>query len=222
MLWWALSFFFFWLSAREIYHRFVPRRGFDRPSRAISLPYVLITASIAALLAYTPLRTWQTERFLAEKARVLSENEHAFVHCNTFFDSATDPNSLAAGHADPRTGRIVLQLPWCDRLMDYLAKPEKAGHEGIHSVHLFTHEAMHIRGERNEAVTDCQAVQRYYRAAKLLGVSEQFATEHSAINYKVLYRQRGDVGGYAGQYYSDQCAPGRALDERLSDSVWKY
>jgi hypothetical protein len=221
MLWLALSAFFLWLALREIYFGFVPRSGFDRPNPSISIGYVLATAAISAALAYTPIRYWQFERFLSTIAQQLSETNKAHVHCNSFIDSVLDTNVFAAGHANLETGRIVLQHPWCGELMDHLANPKAATEKGIHSVRLFTHEAMHIRGEMNEAKTDCQAVQRYARAAKLLGVDDALAQEHGESNYNGTYKQRGAIGGMAGQYFSNDCAPGKAMDERLSDSIWR-
>ena len=221
MLWLTLAAFFLWLALREIYFGFVPRAGFDRPNASISLPYVVTTAAIAAALAYTPFRYWQFEQFLSANARVLSESDKAHVHCNTFVDSVLDTNVFAAGHANPETGRMVLQHPWCGELMDHLKRPETTTLKGIQSVHLFTHEAMHVRGEQNEATTDCQAIQRYARAATLLGVPDALAMQHGMTNYTGPYQQRGAIGGMAGQYFSAECAPGKALDERLIDSIWR-
>ena len=221
MLWWAGSGFFGWLAFREIYYRFVPRRGFDRPNAHISTPYLLSTALLAAAFAYTPIRYFYFERFLTNVANVLAETDRATVHCNSFVDSMFDSNMLAAGHANFETGRIVLQHPWCGDLIEHLRHPEKATAVGIHSVHLFTHEAMHIRGEKNEATTDCQAVQRYARAAQLLGVPASIARENGMAYYAGQYKQRGERGYMSSQYFSEQCAPGKAMDENLPDSTWK-
>ena len=79
---------------------------------------------------------------------------------------------------------------------------------------------MHIRGEMNEALTECEAVQRNYRAAKLLGVPDAIAKKNALDYYNTSYQERGKIGGMAGGYYSDQCAPGKAMDEHLSDSTW--
>ena len=220
MLWWALAGFFLWLAFREIYHGFVPRKGFSQPHE-IFKSYVLITLLIAAAIAYTPLRYWHFERFLTGKARILSESDKATVHCNTLFDTLFDPNSLAAGHANPWTGEIVLQKPWCGVLMDYLRHPEEMDPQGIASLNLFVHETMHIRGELNEAVTECQAIQRHYRAARLLGIdSDTVARQSGLLYYQSQYQDRGRIGGMQAAYYSDQCAPGKAMDENLADSTW--
>ena len=39
----------------------------------------------------------------------LADPHHAEVHCNTVFDTFVDREYLAIGHADPKTGEIVLQ-----------------------------------------------------------------------------------------------------------------
>jgi hypothetical protein len=220
VLWWIFSAFFAWLSIREIYFGFVPRAGYDNPNPTISMPYVLTTAVIAAAFAYTPIRYAYFENFLSEKARILSGSDKAVVHCNTFVDSMFDGNVFAVGHAQFETGRIVFQHPWCGNLMDHLKRPEKVTPEGLMSVQIFAHESMHIRGEHNEAITECQAIQRYARAAQLLGVRESVAKRNGMTYYVNDYKKRAVQGWMSSQYYSDQCAPGKALDEKLSDSTW--
>jgi hypothetical protein len=63
-------------------------------------------------------------------------------------------------------------------------------------------------------------VQRNYRAARLLGVPETTARKNALEYYNINYQQRGKIGGMQTAYYSDQCGPGRAMDEHLSDSTW--
>lgn len=219
MLWWAMAALFLWLALREVYYGFVAKPGFTEP-QGIQKSYVLILLLLAAGFAYTPVRYWRFEQFLTAKARILSGSDKATVHCNTFFDTAIDPMSLASGHADPVSGRIVLQKPWCGVLMDHLRHPESMDREGIFSVQMFAHEAMHVRGEMNEAITECQAVQRHAGAARLLGIADALAKESGMTYYRSYYQQRKQIGGMQAAYYTDDCAPGKALDEALSDSTW--
>jgi hypothetical protein len=220
MLWWAMAALFLWLALREVYYGFVARPGFTEPQE-LQKSYVLILLLIATAFAWTPLRTWRFEQFLTAKARILSGSDKATVHCNTFFDTAIDPMSLASGHADPETGRIVFQKPWCGVLMDHLRHPERMDREGIFSVQMFAHEAMHVRGEMNEAITECQAIQRHARAARLLGIApDALAKESGMTYYRQYYQQRKQIGGMQAVYYTDACAPGRSLDEKLDDSTW--
>jgi hypothetical protein len=105
-------------------------------------------------------------------------------------------------------------------LMSYLHHPQRASEAELWSLGIFTHESMHIRGELDEAKTECEAVQRNYRSAKLLGVPDEIAKRNALDYYNIIYQERGRIGGMQGQYYSAQCAPGKALDEHLPDSTW--
>ncbi len=215
MLWILCSLFFCGLVVREL---FGSGRG-GRPE-PIYLPYLVLVSVLAAAFAWPPLSTWRFERFLEDKAMLLADGKPVSVHCNTIIDTMFDRNMLAAGHANPQTGEIVFQTPWCDVLRDYLDDPQQADDERIVSLNLFTHEVMHIRGEMNEAMTECQSVQYNRRAARLLGVPEPLATQHARRYYSELYALRGRIGGYSGMYFSEQCAPGLAMDQRLPDSTW--
>lgn len=219
MLWWALAILFAWLALREIYSGFVAKPGYAAPEK-ISMGYVGIMLAIAVAFAYLPMRTLLFERFLTDKARILAESNKVTVHCNTFFDTAVDPMSLAAGHASPETGEIVFQAPWCGVLRDHLSHPERMDAKGIFAVQMFVHESMHARGEMNEAITECQAIQRHYRAARLLGIPDAIAKASGTQFYQTQYKARRQIGGMQAPYYTDECAPGGKLDEKLDDSTW--
>lgn len=219
MLWIAISLFFLWCALREVRASIVAPPGYDLP-RPIYKPYLIVVLILAGSFAWPTVHRWYFEHFLSVKATVLADDHHATVHCNTFFDTMLDPEMLAAGHANPKTGKIGIQHPWCDRLSSYLHHPNRASKDELWSLDMFTHESMHIRGELNEAITECEAVQRNYRAAKLLGVPDDIARKNALDFYNILYKRRAQIGGMSGAYYSDECAPGKALDEHLEDSTW--
>ena len=75
---------------------------------------------------------------------------------------------------------------------------------------VFIHEAMHARGEYNEAKTECQAIQRRIRAEKMFGIPDMFARKNTNRYYNVLYPQH--------PCFSVDCAKDKALNERLGDS----
>jgi hypothetical protein len=219
LLWILGSLFFAWCAFREIRGSIVAPAGFDFP-RPVSKPYLALVLVLAAAFGWTPIHTWYFERLLSAKATELADDHRARVHCNTLFDTMLDPEMLASGHANPQTGKIAIQQPWCGTLMSYLRHPGRATREELDSLDIFTHESMHIRGELNEARTECQAVQRNYRAAKLLGVSDAVAKQNALDIYNINYQRRGKIGGMQAAYYSNECAPGKALDEHLIDSTW--
>jgi hypothetical protein len=220
MVWILISGFFFWCAFREVRASIVTPAGYDFPI-PITKPYLALVLALAAIFGWPPLHTWHFQRFLSAKATELAENHRAKVHCNTVFDTMLDPEMLAAGHANPATGEIGIQQPWCGTLMSYLAHPARANEEELFSLDMFTHESMHVRGETNETWTECEAVQRNYRAAKLLGVADGTARQNAIDYYHGYYQMRGKIGGMQAAYYSDQCAPGKAMDEHLSDSTWQ-
>ncbi len=219
MLWILTSLFFFWCAFHEIRASVIAPPGFDRPS-PISTPYLAVVLSLAVIFAWPPVHTWMFERFLSRQASVLTDGHPAHVHCNTVWDTLFDPEMMAAGHASPVTGKIALQHPWCGTLSSYLAHPSRANNQELWSLAMFTHESMHVRGELNEARTECEAVQRNYRAAKLLGVPDATARRNALDYYNNLYKSRRDEGIMQAEYYSDECAPGKAMDEHLPDSTW--
>ncbi|MGA9025817.1 MAG: hypothetical protein WB440_07160 [Steroidobacteraceae bacterium] len=91
----------------------------------VSTPYLVIVLALALLFAWPPVHTWHFQRFLSAKATMLADNHRAMVHCNTIFDTMLDTEMLASGHADPQTGKIGIQHPWCDTLMAYLDHPAR-------------------------------------------------------------------------------------------------
>ena len=117
------------------------------------------------------------------------------------------------GHANPNTGDIVFQISWCEKLMAYLANPSQVDSNTRYSLMLFTHEVMHIRGELNEQKTECQAIQRNTIAGELLGVPRQVAKLHTIDYYRNAYPKH--------PYFSLECAPDKAYDEKLVDSIWQ-
>lgn len=209
MFWLLISLFFCWLIYREITSPKVAAAGFT----AFDIGYMAVLLCVAMLFAWRPYHYWRLEQFLTATAISLADNPAANVHCNTVFDSIFDNTLRVAGHANIESGDIVLQHPWCGTLMDYLDDPTQASDDEIWSLSLITHEIMHVRGERNELKTECQALQRNYRMAKLLGVPGDMAKEHAFYYYDTLYKNRHP-------YFTPECAPGKLLDEQLSDSSW--
>ena len=165
--------FFIFLVIREINNSLKSVDGFDLSSKT----YCGICLAIALVAAWSPIKTMRFESFLSARASVLADGANASVHCNTAFDAMFDNRINVIGHADPRTGDIVFQISWCEKLMDYLDNPTQVDSFTRYSLMLFTHEVMHIRGELNEQKTECQAIQRNTIAAELLGISRALAKE---------------------------------------------
>ncbi|MDI1351965.1 MAG: hypothetical protein PSV35_04230 [bacterium] len=203
MLWIMFSLIFFWFFFKE-WNSQLPT----------SNTYLAIMFVLGLVCALPPIQHWRFEHLLTQIARKLAEGHPANVHCNTLFDTMFDEEIGISGHADPRTGYIVIQYPVCSTLMNYLKHPYRANKDEIISLHILTHESMHARGEYNEAKTECEAIQRDQRTAKYLGVPDSIANQTAMDYYKNFYLKRTD------SYFSKECAPGKNMDEHLSDAIW--
>lgn len=210
MLLLIVSLFFIWLAFREVRSAKSCIDGFNRFSKI----YISVCLMLALAVAWTPLKKWRFEHLLSEQASLLAGGIPAQVHCNTAIDAMFDNRINVIGHADPRTGDIVFQLSWCDKLIDYLDAPLQAERAERYSLMLFTHEVMHIRGELNEQKTECQAIQRNHLAGQMLGVPLDIAILHTLEYFEQEYPRH--------PYFSDQCAPNKAYDEKLANSIWQY
>jgi hypothetical protein len=219
MFWVLISLLLCWLIVREF--RSTTTAPVDMPlSKSVSKPYVFVLSALALLSLWQPIHLWLFERRLSAIATEMADSHVAHVHCNTVIDTLFDPDSTNIGHASPKTGQIAFQYPWCNTLRAYLRHPKRADREELASLGLLTHESMHVRGEYNEARTECEAVQRNYRTARLLGVPDRTARKNALEYYYSNYLPRAHTGGEPDRYYSAECAPGKELDEHLSDSTW--
>jgi hypothetical protein len=220
MLWWLMAGLFTWLALRALRHGFAPPPGMGLPEPGSAIRTALLFGLIAGAFAFTPIRYKLFEKRLTEHARTLSGKDYARVHCNTMGDTLFSPESLAAGYAEIETGKIYFQYPYCARLMDHLQHPQRLTAEELFSMQIFVHEVMHVRGERKEAATECQALQRYAQASMLLGVPKETATKNGSTYYRLHYQLRSSSGEFSAAYYSPECAPGKAMDESLPDMEW--
>ncbi|MFK7891112.1 MAG: hypothetical protein AB8B63_09895 [Granulosicoccus sp.] len=77
---------------------------------------------------------------------------------------------------------------------------------------IWCQEAMHVRGELNAAKTECQAIQRHVRVARMFGLPEQLAITHAQQNYHQEFPRH--------PYHSANCHPRSKWDEQLNDAFW--
>jgi len=198
-----ISFFFIWLIYRELTN--------DKELDQFTKGYIAVLTILALLTCYPIVNHWRFENLLSRKAAELADNDLANVQCATVFQSVYDKFGFA-GLAYYETGDIRLQYPTCNQIREYLASPATASPREVYSFHVFVHEAMHIRGERNEQKTDCQAIQRFVEAAKMFNVRTHIAERNVQGYYTGYYQQH--------PYFTKECAPGKSMDENLPSAFW--
>lgn len=116
------------------------------------------------------------------------------------------------GVPEPRT---LIKMAQCHDLEAYRGSDHATPTEAqVVAVHVLTHEAMHMRGELNEAVAECEALQRDVFTAERLGATDAQALHLARYYWKVVYPRMPD------DYVDSRCGPGGGLDERLTTSPW--
>jgi hypothetical protein len=111
--------------------------------------------------------------------------------------------------------RTVIALAACDDLSAWLASNRRTpSRDQVIAVHVLTHEAMHMAGERDEARAECLAVQRDAQLARALGDTPEQASALARQYWRTVYPQLPD------DYRSAACAPDGGLDQHLPDPGW--
>ncbi len=130
-------------------------------------------------------------------------------------DAGADLGYVVFGADGKPEQRTLIKRKQCADLSDYLGSDKQhPTHDQIVAVHVLTHETIHMTGVRNEAHTECLAMQRDAGMAQLLGASPE-ATGELAIAY-----WRDVYPWMPAAYRSEECAPGKALDAGRLDAPW--
>ena len=202
------------LSARW-YGRRVDQLGRPRdfPVWSVSLLAVLAVAA-----AVPGVRRHSEEQRLSHVASVLVGHPAA-VHCQSFGQALTDVGAelgwVKWGPGGTPERQTLIKRDPCADLRHYYgghrAHPTRAE---IIAVHVLTHEAMHMRGERAEATAECEAVQRDEQTAELLGATPAQARMLARLYWGTVYPDMPD------DYRTGDCGPGGRLDEELDTAPW--
>jgi hypothetical protein len=188
--------------------------GRERDLPVLSVSLLVLTAVVAAIPgAQRKMQEHQLGRVASELA-----GRHVSVHCQDGAEAFVDAGSelgwvrfSADGVPEPRT---LIKRAQCLQLKSYLKHRADPSWDEMVAVHVLTHEAMHMRGERSEAVAECEAVQRDAVTAARLGASPAQAHALAVRYWQQVYPRMPD------DYVTNECVPGGPLDEHLASSPW--
>jgi len=159
-----------------------------------------------------------TEHRLAAAASVLA-GTRVSVHCQTFAEAWMDVGPelgvVPFGPDGVPEHHTLIKWGTCRTLAGWLRSDHSHPTlDQVIAVHVLTHEAMHMAGSRDEAVTECRAMQRDARTALLLGATAPQAHALAATYWREVYPRMNQ------DYRTPNCAPGGSLDEHLPDAPW--
>jgi hypothetical protein len=91
---------------------------------------------------------------------------------------------------------------------------DKRAFEDVLAVHTLAHEVWHLRGIRDEAITECHALQTTAQAALLLGADPRQADAAALYSITWFYPRE------PSEYRTADCYNGGPLDLRPADPHW--
>lgn len=180
-------------------------------------PYVTFAVVLALLLPalWTEVRWLRVQAAATTAVQQLTGNPSARVQCQralgTLLWAGADLGRVEWDEPD----RAWLTLETCQHLGSWYRsdRTDPSLDEAI-AVHVLTHEAMHVAGERDEAVTECRALQRDERTVVLLGGSPAQGSALAEWIATEVYPTMPD------EYRSAECRAGGALDRTPGDGIW--
>lgn len=139
------------------------------------------------------------------------------VRCQGYAGAFTDANvepGYVRWQADGPEAETTLKADVCRSLGRYLKGSSDPSVAEVVAVHTVTHEAMHMAGEQDEALTECAAVQRDASTARQLGASTPEAATLARRYWTEVYPLMPDA------YRTGECVAGGQRDEHLGDGPW--
>ncbi len=159
-------------------------------------------------------------------------SRHVHVHCQSFASNLVDVSAEAGTVQFDQSGipsdTTDLKRPICAALARFPHDVSSAGFacvytnadcpqkiwEDVLAIHTLAHETWHLHGVKNEAQTECYALQTTARAAALFGANA--AAAQATANY-ALVRFYPNL---PEEYRQAPCGNGGPLDLRPTDPLW--
>lgn len=192
----------------------------DALGRERDIPVVRVGALVlVAVLAAVPgAQRKVQERQLGKVASQLSER-HVSVHCQdgaeAFVDAGSELGWVAFDENDIPEPRTLIKREQCRQLKAYAKHRDRPTFDEVVAVHVLTHESMHMRGERSEAVAECEALQRDALTAQGLGATPAQALSLARRYLLLVYPRMPD------DYRTPECVSDGPLDEHLDSTPWR-
>jgi len=207
------------IGAAGISARWWGRRS-DALGRSRSFPLFSVAALVllgGAALAPWLLRARLEHRLAGAASTIVGSSVD--VHCQTagetFTDDGADLGYVAFGPDGVPERRTTIKWEQCRALASFTrSEGIEASRDEMVAVHVLTHEAMHMSGVKSEAESECRAMQRDARMARLLGAARSDARYLASWYWQTIYPHMSPA------YRSDDCGPGQALDAGLPDPPW--
>lgn len=133
---------------------------------------------------------WQRMEWQGTQAvKEVSLNKDGHLKCQRLSEALFDVNTTRAGSvSSDHPNMAVVNYEQCIDLMGWLNSDKKSVEsKQVQALHVLTHEAVHVSGEYNEAVTECTAINRDSITVKELGGEPDVAAQVATDYYKEFF-----------------------------------
>jgi hypothetical protein len=190
-----------------------------------------VVCSAAVFLGWRKYETRELEQRLGAIASDIA-GRHVHVHCQSVVGATLDVSGEAGSVTFGPDGRPAdvtdLKRDVCKRLGRYphehgsatfacTANGTRCGLDALKSLHALqtlAHESWHLAGERDEAVTECNALQTTAWVAEQLGATAAEGQGAARTVYQQLYPRM------PREYQTSACRDGGALDRHPDSSIF--
>jgi hypothetical protein len=187
----------------------------QRRHKAILISLAIVLVPLAAFETAWSL----TENKLNTAIREYTGNPEVSVHCQRFTEALGDvsPYKGYVKYNSDYTPTTVAQLDEdiCRNLRSWIwgdkANPTI---DQINAVHILTHEAQHLKGQINEAIAECDAIQADSAVAQLLGATSEQGQALADRYYRETYPRM------PARYSDSGCRQYGSLDRSSADGIW--
>jgi hypothetical protein len=182
---------------------------------SLAIPLLVAPGLVLASLEF---RDWREVERMAATASALAGRDVS-VSCQRLGATLIDVGSelgYVEFDAQGRPDDIAhLEYEACENLRDWLRSPKTdPTRDQVIAVHVLAHEAWHLRGEANEAITECSSLQRTAAVAQSLGATPDRAQRLAEAYWEGVYPFM------PAQYRSAGCQDGGALDLDADSDLW--
>ena len=163
-----------------------------------------------------PAKQERTLRTITEEGARIARRD-VRVECDSRY-TFTGVESDALGVAFPARALAFLRPSLCRMLHDLLAGETTGDERAGEAIVVLAHEAVHLRGVRDEGETECYALQEGVGLGRRLGLGSTTAARLMRARYTAALAERNVVR--AAYALPRSCVSGGSLDLRPGDSVF--
>lgn len=186
--------------------------------KEVSAVSVILILMLLVPVGFTELRWQVLQAKGTEVVKEVSQIRTAHLYCQRASEAFFDSHPARFGEVNyDKPEEAWVATGSCQAVFDYMLSPNKSNPplNQIIGIHVLVHEAGHIGGNKDEASTECSAMQKFTLAAVKLGATPDEARSMVDRYYNEVYKLNAD-----DRYTSPDCVNGGKMDLNPKSDVF--